>query len=469
MKKILSIIMLLGMVCLVGCKEDQQVSFSIKEINFGKDSETKQVEIIANCPWVITGLGDFIKTSVDCGNGNELISVTAWSNNDYDDRTHLITVQSEDGTSLDHLYISQSANIGLELEKPEMIKAEGGDFELKIKTNDDITGIETPDWITYTSSRALSEYTYTFTAEPNKTGSVRRGDIRYRGKNLTDYVKIEQDSYMPVRVKPEKDTICTTNHEVSIPLTAEPEYADISKLRLSYRYVPTNNYENFHMSIENGNLNVSMEKHGHYTVFLEDDERNILSLVDIAYLPSYPLSIYGRELYTGESIWYSCPFALTSFFDTYSSDPTVIKTYQNYIIAVGEGTATVTYECPDASIFHQTEITVKPVIVEAVGSWSSYSNSDYEYIFMAKIKCKHNFEVLQCLILNNQNRVIEDKYTISSDGILYTKKIKIPRGDYKHRYEAVKGYSLWMSITTNGNTHQIIQPINVNRWGSFSE
>lgn len=261
MKTICKIFLLVVLLCLTGCSSDdpQSVSFSIKTHETSYLGEILTVNVTANCTWTINETSQQVLIQEMSGNGDDIIRIHIAQNTEYDDLTHSITITSEDGTSSDVLTIKQETRIGTLAESIEMLSAEGGDFTIPIKTNDEITEVDTPEWITFISSRALTDYTYSFTAEPNKTGSARNGTITIRGKYQTKTITIEQDSYAPTGVGLLQDLkiVYTSNQSVGICLL--PEYADWSKLK-----VKTSN--SCQASIEEGYLKNSLQSYGKFNL-----------------------------------------------------------------------------------------------------------------------------------------------------------------------------------------------------------
>lgn len=254
MKTILKTLLLVAVLCLAGCSGDdpQSVAFADETLESPSFGWTYNLNIEANCLWSISTETSGIRIESSSGEGSSTVVLHLMENKTYDDSTHRITITSEDGTSSDILTIVQKAMTGIEVGKTDMISEEGGTFTIPVKTNDEITSVDTPDWITFTSSRALTSYTYEFTAEPNRTGAVRSGTVTLKGKELSKNIEVTQDSYTPTDVEiPELLASSFILEEakyedVSITVKATPEYADASKLSVSIepRYRTNYTYEN---------------------------------------------------------------------------------------------------------------------------------------------------------------------------------------------------------------------------------
>ena len=237
MKKIISFILLLGVLCLAGCskeEEPQSVSFLEDKLLSPYNGQSFSLEVHANCLWNITSSSASLQVNPKSGEGNMSVTITVSLNAFYEVVNHTISIKSEDNTSSDALTIFQEAKKGIEVNSVDIIPEEGGTISIPISTNDNITKVNCPDWISFTSSRALTEYTYTFTVEPNKTGSVRSGEINVIGENASRTISISQDSYTPESVSislPSMEEL--SSFPLTIPLKIYPQYADASKINAS--------------------------------------------------------------------------------------------------------------------------------------------------------------------------------------------------------------------------------------------
>ena len=228
--------MLLSVLCLFGCSssesEPQSVAFETSEYKFSQEGGSTTINVYANCPWNITGGGKGLILSTTSGEGNMPIFIDIIQNDSYDELHYTLTVTSEDGTSTDILAIHQRNKMGLEIGKISMISENGGTFELPVRTNDKIT-VDTPDWITFTESRALAGYTYAFTAEPNKTGSVRNGTITLKGESISNSIEVTQNSFTPDSAWVDVPICVVRNTSEVYPVHVTPEYADFTKVKVS--------------------------------------------------------------------------------------------------------------------------------------------------------------------------------------------------------------------------------------------
>lgn len=266
MKHLSKLFLIMTILCLTGCSENeepQSVAFLTCEKTITSEGGSFTVAVEANCPWTIrTEKGNSV-SNMAAGVGSFTITVSVKENVIYDDVAHTIAIYSEDGTSSDRLNITQKAALGLSAVAPEMLDCEGGNFEVEVNTNDEIDKVDVPEWITFINSRALTGYTYTFTAEPNKTGSPRTGGVRIVGKNKTTQFDVKQDSYAPTGVDVSNipkvvpiiwEGFSTVAEPLFYPIQIIPEYADYSKLSVKSSFE-----EVFKASIADSTVKIEFE------------------------------------------------------------------------------------------------------------------------------------------------------------------------------------------------------------------
>lgn len=241
MKKLLYLVLVMGMLYLTGCSEDepQSVAFSIHEHKVPYYGEICSVTVKANCQWTISENSREVLILETEGTGDKYVRIDIAENLDYEELVHCIVVTSEDGTSSDELIIVQEFRRDIFVDKNGittgsngMIAAEGDTFLVPIRTNDKIASVNTPDWITLISSRSFTDYTYSFTASPNKTGSERNGTIIFKGESASNSIDITQNSYTPDKIIIEDLPVVSDTSYIECQVTIDPEYADWSKVKV---------------------------------------------------------------------------------------------------------------------------------------------------------------------------------------------------------------------------------------------
>lgn len=298
MRRILKTALLLAVLCLAGCSGDdpQSVAFSENELHTGTLGDIFTVNITANCPWSIRESSTEVLIQGATGEGSAPIRVNVAQNLSHDELEHVIVITSQDGTSSDTLTIFQQAVPGFFPGHVDAISEEGGTFSVPVMTNVTSMKIETPEWITETGSRAMDRLTYTFTAEPNKTGKVRTGNITFKGKELTGNVQVTQKAYSPTAIEitglGEAITASETPH--AFPVKVTPEYACTDNITVSTTAGKA--------YIKDGTLYIQSAEQGSSTIEFKSDGAVLLtSTVDFV-SPELPLALKdGMEYCLGTS------------------------------------------------------------------------------------------------------------------------------------------------------------------------
>ena len=233
-KKILYL--LLTVCCFSACQEEelQQVSFNKEMLSIGMEAQTLTVEITANCPWYITTDSERAYATSTYGEGSSYVEIVLFKNSTYETQQHIFTLTSENGSSTASLVVVQEARIKMEITTNGDIPARGGNYTIQMKTNDIVQCTDQPDWVTYVSSRALTEKTWILECEANKTGSPRLATVIFTGKKDEYVVNIKQDSYTPESVTLNlPDELIDGLTTYRFPMDIAPVYGDWGKLDVS--------------------------------------------------------------------------------------------------------------------------------------------------------------------------------------------------------------------------------------------
>lgn len=443
MKHLLRTILLLGVLCLAGCKEEepQSVAFMAETLNVGNKQEILELGIHANCQWSITTNPRFIEITENTGHGDAVIFLTVYPNYQYEDLTHEIIISSEDGTSDDILTIKQDSKKGLIAGHVDMISEEGGVFELSVNTNEGNISIETPDWVTLTSSRALAEQTYTFSAKPNKTGAVRKGVIKLKGAETEDKVGIEQDSYSPDSVWASLPSFAAGGSNIVCKLHYTPEYADLSKAETNVKLCLGSKIINdeLHMSIRMpGNIHTIYEEDLFFYVNGKQVGHQIVTIVK----PGISVSSSRYIYFPGEN------FHVSSLTEPYGkieiSNPEVISRLEDgRFKALKNGSCTITgTNLADGSTDSKT-FTVHDVALtaELYGISNPYDDI-WEVTFHATARGNSITQYNMFVTLNGDSEQLAVKQGKLKEGtysVDYVGKIKVTASDSDSLHESLKG------------------------------
>lgn len=449
MRRILRAILLLAVLCLAGCSSEdpQSVAFSVKEIEVGPDATRMSITIEANCPWTVTDEKDKTFTEIKQGSGTVETPFIVFTNPDYETKQYTVTVTSEDGTSTDVLTVTQGEAFGLEAGKASLVAAEGGAIDIPVRTNDQIDDIETPDWITFTSSRALTGYTYIFTAEPNKTGSPRTGYISLKGKNYTSSrIEVKQDSYAPTSASiPELPQYVFTGETITLDIAPEPEYSDDDKLSVKVSYEGTevkSTYENRKVQFKTGNR-------GKYTVEFYEGSNLIGSEALDVYDDKVSMWLDCKETcLVGDTIKVSVDIPMDMCTIEASAGKDVLKKIDETTYAVtGEGSFTFT--ATNKLTGYQSKKTANAKLVLSK-SWADCKPS----LSDGKMLATFNTEVI-----SNSVMQYVDYRIFGPDGYLVMEKNAFVTYDWTSIFfksfeiPVEKGrYTIWITLTVNGQT-----------------
>ena len=421
MKKIIGSILLLGILCLVGCsKEDPQtVTFSEEEIVFEHNSNDRiVVNITANCPWTLSKDSPLLTIDVASGEQNSSVGISLSANDSFEERKYNLIITSSDGSSKDSLKITHKPKPGFITKDDLSYPAEGGDFDLKTETNIESLEYTLPSWIKLVPSRAMIEKSFVLSIDPNKTGKPRSGKLMFLDKNNKETAfsfPVYQDSYAPAKITLEKFPSFVVGKSANFwtNIFLEPEYADIEKLKIKHSegcQITVSNFGGF-------NLSFHLTQYGLHPITFYTDKDTLLE-TSIELLPYNPFENLGSgEVFLGQKddivdwIYYSPLYELKT------SDFSVVRVVNNNRFeAVGLGTSKISASVPNTHVFAEKYITVERFVLSAQPeTLEQQSDGSYNTRFAIKIKGP-------------------------DDMILSTLSIHAPNGDavYQYRKDEVK-------------------------------
>ena len=463
--------LLATMLFMSGCSsenEPQSVAFSIKEIKVNEDASKLNIIIDANCPWIISDEKNKTYTNPQSGNGITEATIAVFCNPDYDDKVYTISVTSEDGTSSDILTIRQDATKGLEVENIEMISEEGGVFTIPVNTNDEITKVSTPDWVTFTSSRFLTGYTYSFIAEPNKTGSVRNGSVTISSKKLSKSIFVEQDSYAPTEVKLQQDFSFIPGRKFSSAISIIPEYSDPSKIEMTTS-------KDCSARIENGYLIIDTQEYGKHELSISSKNGELFYKL-FESLPEMPFYSEPMESYRGQTDINIGWTYYSPLYELKSTDESVICVVDNKKFeAVGFGSAIVSAGIPGTNIYSERNVTVEPFMLKArIGWFGEQFDGSFNVTFTALVEGPTNMTCSGFLVVNRDGYVVIFNNGSIKDFGVFGKSInssviniKYDRSKYQNIMDALYGYMFMVKVVIDGKVYQRTVKIDNHVVGSF--
>lgn len=472
MRRILKTALLLAVLCLAGCSGDdpQSVAFSQETLEVSPEKGTYPVEISANCAWTITAELLSIYIEPTYGNGNSTVHINLPENESYNELTKRITITSEDGTSSDILTVIQKENIGMDIQKIGMISEGGGTFDIPVETNDNITSVNTPDWMAFTSSRALTGYTYTFTAEPNKTGSVRTGTVSFNGKERAYRMEVKQDSYAPEKIEILDYFPASTSSERTFDLAITPSYADRSKIKVVCN-------QECAASVDENTLHVAVYDYGKCRLTLLGEQNKPVGTADMEYIPKKPFWHGGdKEVYLGQKNFVKYKDYISDSYLLSSSDNQVVAVSGNSnSSAVGFGTCTVSVTYPGTDCYDELPVSVEPFTLNPrILHISNFNGNVYKITLVALVGGPEDMVYHGFALVNPENKIVmmndgDTKWVDGNHLKITTDEFNIIYdGDYDYVFNLLAKYRFLVQASVGGQKHERIVSVDSNHIGDFN-
>lgn len=209
MRKNIILLFLIGLVLFViSCNKDNGsaeeppietlLNITKNELVFSQDGGIEIITVTSNSDWNTEVLGgDWCSISPKNGKmGNTTVTITANSNDGYDEKTMSVKFTTKGGSET--LKISQSQGYAIEIDQRHLaIPYIGGSYELSFKTNTDyqiIVPSQFSSWISYQSTRALTQRYLTFSINTNSGSDFRDGYLVISDKksSIKDTIFISQ-------------------------------------------------------------------------------------------------------------------------------------------------------------------------------------------------------------------------------------------------------------------------------------
>ena len=149
---------------------------------------------------ISTKADSWVDVNPKSGNpGPAEIKITTTPNDTYVERN--ATIQIKCGSKTKDIVLTQKQvdNITVTADKVEL-GAEGGTFTIELKSNIDFSYEIDGDWIKYVSTKAYSDKSLTFSAEPNDGVQKREGNITVKGGGFSEKIKVYQSGEEPTLV-----------------------------------------------------------------------------------------------------------------------------------------------------------------------------------------------------------------------------------------------------------------------------
>lgn len=203
---------------------------------FVTESDEKTISFTTNADWTLsvaatTGGSTWCTPSVTSGSkGSAAVKFTTTENTDYEDRSVAVTIKT--GTTSKTFTITQKCKDAMLLTSDKFeVSQKGGaiNIEVKANVNYQMEISETAkDWITQTSTRALTTHKHTFNIAANEEYNKREGEIYFINGKQKEIVKVYQTGG-------DRPKIITIDVPVAGELSNITERTDFKALKLTGR------------------------------------------------------------------------------------------------------------------------------------------------------------------------------------------------------------------------------------------
>ena len=169
-------------------------------LNFSSEEGEQSISFSTNGNWILnvastTSGTTWCTASATSGpKGNTTVKFNVTENTDYDNRSVSVTIKS--GIASKTFTISQKCADALLITADKYeIAQEGGTIDIEVKANIDYTmeiSEKAKDWITESSSRALTSYKHSLNITMNEESEKREGEVYFKSGDKMETLKIYQ-------------------------------------------------------------------------------------------------------------------------------------------------------------------------------------------------------------------------------------------------------------------------------------
>lgn len=277
MKKVLCFLTLV--LAFAACKKQPVLDVDRAALNIDAAGSTEQVNVTANYPWKASTTTSWIK--VKYTEGESVLTITVSRNNDTDVRQGTVTLTSEELTRT--ISVTQAQRDAIELDSAGRIvlESDAQSIEIKLRANVELTAkvTEGADWVSVTSTKAMTARTVTLAVKANPDRAMRRAMVTFSDKSgaITQQVMIDQNGKAQV-VKIDFSGIA----QFKVPLLLPPSGAVLSANVFWNGSSKAETYDKtmVHDFDPNGSGSVRIEAHN--ALFLEFTDVKGLDKIDLS-------------------------------------------------------------------------------------------------------------------------------------------------------------------------------------------
>ena len=344
------------------------------------------------------------------------ITIKVSANTAYDDRTATITlVDIKDGVTSRTFSVRQMQASGVVIEtKNYDVGMSGDEICIEVLSNVEYSVQSEVDWITYSTTRALSSSTLILKVDKNNSGSKRIGTVKVINTKTdeVEVIKVTQ-AFAPVySVSPSTLTIDELGGELNIQVETNIQvdtYLYDSWVRTLGREETANGFVQ-----KVGISGFTLKQASRITeVTFGNPTYNMLETVTITQYRTLYIPESTMELYVGDIKQIELYNANDIDVVWSSSDESVVEVSDGYVKSIGEGTAIVTVKSQDGLYSDNIKLMVKaPIDVNEylfTSAWSisyEYDRENTDSIIATSIGCTlenkspYNLELTKCIFYN---------------------------------------------------------------------
>ncbi len=212
--------------------EETQVDYFKSSLDFEAEGGQKTFTFKTNVDWTLevarTQSGSqWCGVSAESGTaGSQTITVTVSKNEGYDDRNVVITLKAGDITK--KVIVNQKQKDALTVTTNRFeVGAEGGYINVEVKSNvkyDVEIAASCQDWITQTSTRAVSTDVLPFIISESKEYDKREGEIIVYSGDMREVIKVYQSGSAILVISKNEYTIGSEGGSISVDISSNFDY-----------------------------------------------------------------------------------------------------------------------------------------------------------------------------------------------------------------------------------------------------
>ncbi|MBP3257772.1 MAG: BACON domain-containing protein [Bacteroidales bacterium] len=198
MKRLFAILLCAG--ALAACTKTQpeasKLDVGATEILTPSKATVAQFTIATDAAWKAEVSEKWVVASKLSGTGNDVVKLAVMANTDYSSREATITVKAGSLEKTVKLIQAQMDGIIVDQDKVT-VPYGGGVFDFPVKANIVIEAESDVDWMSFETTKALSEETFTVSIELNAGRESRTGHITITGEDLEQEITVVQGAFEP--------------------------------------------------------------------------------------------------------------------------------------------------------------------------------------------------------------------------------------------------------------------------------